>query len=125
MCRPKNYRELFNLRHTQAQNVVERIFGVVKRQFQLLVAAPEYDLATQAKMVPAICILHNFICIHDVDNIPVVEDTQSRYRGNGAPMGLGGDISNAERNEASELRESIAMAMWDSYKAVIANQNLN
>jgi hypothetical protein len=40
-------------------------------------------------------------------------------------MGLGGDISNAERNEASELRESIAMAMWNSYKAVIGNRNLN
>jgi hypothetical protein len=121
-CRPKNYRELFNLRHAQARNVIERIFGVVKRRFRLLVVAPEYDLATQAKMVPAICVLHNFIRIHDMDDIPVVEGFR---RATSAFVGLGGDISSAERNEASELRESIAIAMWDSYKSIIDGRNTN
>jgi hypothetical protein len=40
-------------------------------------------------------------------------------------MELGGDISNAERNAASDLRESIAMAMWNSYMDVIATRNQN
>ena len=124
-CRPKNYKELFNLRHSQARNVVKRIFGVVKRRFRLLVVAPEYDLATQAKMVPAICVLHNFIRIHDVDDIPEIEGFRSRGQATGALMGLGGDISNAERNRASELRESIAKAMWTSYQSIIDGQNQN
>ena len=124
-CRPKNYKELFNLQHSQARNVVKRIFGVVKGRFRLLVVAPEYDLATQAKMVPAICVLHNFIRIHDVDDIPEIEGFRSRGQATGALMGLGGDISNAERNRASELRESIAKAMWTSYQSIIDGQNQN
>lgn len=31
--RPQNREELYNLRHASARNVVERIFGVVKRRF--------------------------------------------------------------------------------------------
>jgi hypothetical protein len=75
-------------------------------------------------MVPAICVLHNFIRIHDVDDIPVIEGPQSRHQAS-ALMELGGDISNAERNATSELRESIAMAMWNSYMDVIATRNQN
>jgi hypothetical protein len=119
--RPKNYRELFNLRHAQVRNVIERIFGVVKRRFRLLVVAPEYNLATQAKMVPAICVLHNFIRIHDVDDIPTANDTHIQAEQPLMPImeGLGGDISTAERNRATELRESIAKAMWESYQGII------
>jgi hypothetical protein len=128
--RPKNYRELFNLRHAQARNVIERIFGVVKRRFRLLVVAPEYDLRTQAKMVPAICVLHNFIRIHDNDDLPEVHQVPGANHHQvpganhgvvvtGGVEGLGGDISSAERNQASELRDSIAKAMWDSYQYII------
>jgi hypothetical protein len=76
-------------------------------------------------MVPAICVLHNFIRIHDVDDIPEIEGFRSRGQATGALMGLGGDISNAERNRASELRESIAKAMWASYQSIIDGQNQN
>jgi hypothetical protein len=120
--RPKNYRELFNLWHAQARNVIERIFGVVKRRFRLLVVAPEYDLRTQAKMVPAICVLHNFIRIHDNDDLPEVHQVPGANHGvvvTGGVEGLGGDISSAERNQASELGDSIAKAMWDSYQYII------
>ena len=33
---PKNAKELFNLRHSSLRNVIERIFGVLKRQWQIL-----------------------------------------------------------------------------------------
>ena len=33
-----------------------------------MVAAPEYSLAVQAKLVPALCVLHNFIRIHDPED---------------------------------------------------------
>jgi hypothetical protein len=72
-CRPKNHREIFNLCHVKACNVIGRVFGIVKHRFQQLVVAPEYDLTTQAKMVPAICVLHNFIRIYDVDDLPIVD----------------------------------------------------
>ena len=34
--RPQNKYELFNLRHAQARNIIERIFGVLKNRFQIL-----------------------------------------------------------------------------------------
>lgn len=67
--RPQNYRELFNLHHAQAQNVIERIFGVVKQKFRIMIAAPEYSLEKQAKIILAICVLHNFIRVHDPEDI--------------------------------------------------------
>jgi hypothetical protein len=38
--RPANYKERFNLQHAQAQNVVERIFGVVNAGWEILTHAP-------------------------------------------------------------------------------------
>jgi hypothetical protein len=99
--RPKNYKELFNLRHAQARNVVERIFGVVKRRFTLMVAAPEYSIRTQAKMIPAMCTLHNFIRIHDPTDLPGDREYLRKWRERSPPKDinpeeLGGDISREE-----------------------------
>ncbi|KAF7371821.1 putative nuclease HARBI1-like protein [Mycena venus] len=65
---PKTPQELFNLRHSQARNVIERIFGIAKRRFAIFDATPEYPIETQAMLVPAVAAvaLHNFIRIHDV-----------------------------------------------------------
>jgi hypothetical protein len=72
-------------------------------------------------MVPAICTLHNFICIHDADDLPVVTETDGMAR---AYMGqLGGEVSSEERNRATELRESIAQAMWESYQNILNVNN--
>ena len=53
--------ELFNLRHAQLKNVIERIFGVIRGHFHIPNTAPEYSLKVQAKLVLVICALHNFI----------------------------------------------------------------
>jgi hypothetical protein len=90
---------------------------------QLLVVTPEYNLATQAKMVPAICLLHNFICVHNINDLPVVSESHGAVR---TQVGeLGRDVSLAERNRASELRESIAKAMWESYQSIINEKMVN
>ncbi len=36
--KPQNREELFNLRHSSLRNVVERIFGILKKRFPLLVS---------------------------------------------------------------------------------------
>ena len=63
--RPRNKEELFNLRHASARNVIERIFGVLKRHFRILLLAPEYSLQIQARIPAALCAIHNFITILD------------------------------------------------------------
>jgi len=55
---------LFNLRHSQCRNSIERIFGVVKRRFPILKTAPEYPFPSQVKLVLALTALHNFIKRH-------------------------------------------------------------
>jgi hypothetical protein len=52
-----------------ARNVVERIFGILKRRFHFLLLAPEYDMDIQSKVPPALCALHNFIRHNDPSDI--------------------------------------------------------
>jgi len=44
--KPENSKELFNLRHSLKRNVVERIFRVVKRKYQVLGTPLEYSMDT-------------------------------------------------------------------------------
>jgi hypothetical protein len=60
---PKNTKELFNLQHASLQNVVEQIFGVIKRKFKILGAYIEYSIDTQVHLVLALIGLYNFIRI--------------------------------------------------------------
>lgn len=114
--RPRNAKELFNLCHAQARNVVEEIFGVVKRRFRLITAAPEYALKKQAKMVLVICVLHNFIRVHDPedfdDNLPDEENTTTHASSDDHAS----FVSNEERRRANTLRDKIADNMWEQYQ---------
>jgi hypothetical protein len=57
--------ELFNHRHSSLRNVIERTFGILKQRFPILKHATSYQIKTQAHIVLACCILHNFITIED------------------------------------------------------------
>nr|XP_040243870.2 uncharacterized protein LOC120963323 [Aegilops tauschii subsp. strangulata] len=59
--RPQNAKELFNLRHAQLRNHIERIIGVVKKRFPVLKCASHYPIESQPDIVIACCALHNFI----------------------------------------------------------------
>jgi hypothetical protein len=72
-----------------------------------MVAAPEYDLPTQAKIPPALAVLHNFIWIHDPDYD--VQDGDDYEDGNNPHPSvaielehIGRHISQAEKDQASE-----------------------
>ncbi|KIL54102.1 hypothetical protein M378DRAFT_93143 [Amanita muscaria Koide BX008] len=98
-----------------------------------MVAAPEYDIHTQAKIPYALAALHNFIRIHDPDDNATTSydhaegshsrDTQSSHEINAE--NLGGNISQAERTRASERRDIIAKAMWEDYQNVLAEREVD
>jgi hypothetical protein len=44
---PINAKELFNLRHSSARNIIEQIFGILKNRFSILVIAPHYTMDVQ------------------------------------------------------------------------------
>jgi hypothetical protein len=125
--RPKTSQEIYNLRHAQARNVIERIFGVLKRRFVILVHPPEYSMSTQARIPPALCAIHNFIRIHDPMEINEFADEDVVDLDPGEPRGdlAEGPADRAERQQATEDRDDIAAAMWEDYTRICrARQNV-
>ena len=127
--RPQNSKELFNLRHASARNVIERIFGIVKKKFRLLSAGASYSVEDQTMMVLAICALHNFVRVHDADD----EDAAAMIIDNNEEFGypepaelrayLGTHhISQAENHRAADRRDNIAADMWQDYQDYLNEQ---
>ena len=83
LSRPRNYKELFNYQHALLRNHIERIFGLFKRHFKVLLVAQEYNLKTQAQLIPALAVIHNFIRIHDPGDLPESEDNYEGGNGDG------------------------------------------
>jgi hypothetical protein len=124
--RPSTKQELFNLRHSQARNVVERIFGVDKRQFSVLRAIPEYDLITQAKIPCAMAALHNFILKYDADwEAEEIDQDNGLINADQQPdeRELAAYISAEESDRASAWRDDIADQMWTGYQWELARRN--
>jgi DDE superfamily endonuclease len=63
--KPSTYQELFNLRHSSLRNVIERIFGILKRRFKCLNTPIEYPFDTQVQIVFALTGVHNWIRMHE------------------------------------------------------------
>jgi hypothetical protein len=59
--RPQNKEELFNLRHAQLRNAIERIFGVLKKKFFILASPAAFSIDVQIDLVLALTGLFNFI----------------------------------------------------------------
>jgi hypothetical protein len=114
--RPRDHKELFNLRHARVRNIIERIFGVLKKRFKVLLLAQEYSFTTQARIIPALAALHNFIITHDPSEISLqeVETEMNEDNGWGAHQAA---IPREERSRAVERRDGIALAMWEEYTA--------
>lgn len=126
--RPLTREELFNLRHASARNVVERIFGVLKGKWAILVRAPEYSMAMQARIPPAMAALHNFILQFDSEEREDILDTdlEDPNPGTRAQEQFGnladGPTPPIEKARSEARRDVIAQAMWDSYQQELQNR---
>lgn len=96
-----------------------------------MVAAPEYNLRTQAKIPLALACLHNFIRISDPDDeahndndYNDEEADNTRVHNEINPEHLGQHISSAEKDRASAARDTIAMAMWEDYLSKLAEREV-
>ena len=130
--RPQNKKELFNLRHASFRNIIERIFGVIKRRWRILSLPPEYSMTIQARIPAALAALHNFIREHDLnpeedevlqqgvqeldDNII---DQRERY-GPGTFINSGLTAGNF----ADARRDAIASQMWEDYLQYIEEHQI-
>ena len=122
--RPVNKEELFNLRHAQARNVIERIFGVLKRRFRILVIPPEYSYKVQAQIPSALCAIHNFIRIHDSQEGEIANPQNSEYSSSVPNPGDDGVrqmnyMEDDILDDATIRWDKIAQEMWNSYQSVL------
>ncbi|XP_034571864.1 protein ANTAGONIST OF LIKE HETEROCHROMATIN PROTEIN 1-like [Setaria viridis] len=56
-----NYKELFNHRHAQLRNHIERAFGVLKKRFPILKVGTFHPIENQIKIPAAAAVFHNLI----------------------------------------------------------------
>jgi len=123
--RPKDAYELFNLRHSSARNVIERIFGIIKLRFKIL----QFQHTAPSCRCSGLCALHNSIREYDSTGLVVSDPYPSDYRisrGLLAPEYYvqhaddPGELTALTAFEAEEReamiakRESMAQGMWDS-----------
>ena len=122
--RPRDYKELFNLRHAQLRNHIERTIGILKMRFPILKTGSHYPVNKQVDISVACCVLHNFIRLQngdmfwpnnsnveiDPDQIVDVPDGDHMYND---------DIQafNNCREVGNKKRDGIARRMWDHYIA--------
>ena len=146
---PKNPKELFNLRHAQLRNVVERIFGMLKRKFRILLCvSPEFPKSAQIKLIPGLAAIHNFNRLNRDDDDPIADEFEASFitedefgqllfpqldseavvelEGNSSlsqdDLHIG--ITAEETASAERHRDSIAALMWKDYQEVLAERAL-
>ena len=115
-----NSKELFNLRHASLRNVIERIFGVVKRKFKILAHKPEFSIDTQADLILGLFALWNFIrsrenasIQQEIDEFELVDEIvidQEETEGSSRTS------QGAGRKLMDEKRSCIAEATWIDYE---------
>jgi hypothetical protein len=54
-------KEIFNHAHSSFRNVIERVFGVLKMKWRILLDVPGYPIEKQKIIIIACMALHNFI----------------------------------------------------------------
>lgn len=116
--RPQNAQELFNLRHSSLRNVIERIFGVLKRQWQVLGGKGcEYSIESQVDLFCAIIGLYNFGKQCGEELFDSDDDAIQGIRIGEEDVEVVG-TGNAWMNQK---RDDIAAAMWIDYQGYIQN----
>ncbi|OAY85027.1 hypothetical protein ACMD2_19178, partial [Ananas comosus] len=57
----RNPKDLYNHRHAQLKNMVEKTFGILKKWFKILNHATPFPYKVQCMVAMACCVVHNFI----------------------------------------------------------------
>lgn len=116
--KPRSREELFNLRHASFRNVVERIFGVVKRRWRVAHETSAYDLVTSAKIISALVALHNFIRKHDQEDLPEPWDSDEEEENCEREE----EVERGAAGQAGLVRDRIANAMWSDYEGILTRR---
>ena len=99
----------------------ERIFGIFKSRFLIFKSAPPFPYKTQAELVLACVVLHNYLrkeCRSDLfpEEVVVADDNESDVQEIGEDENMDDDVQNGtqeqQRVNANNSRANIAATMW-------------
>jgi hypothetical protein len=120
---PRDYRELFNLRHAQLHGHIKRAVGMLKMRFPILNVATSYRKDTQLKIPAAAVALHNVIQRQGGDEellsgqtIPFVSRKTVTLPSGDDTYGYDVAAFNNECDMGNALRDGIAQRMWVDYE---------
>ncbi|XP_057495690.1 uncharacterized protein LOC130780691 [Actinidia eriantha] len=114
---PQSREEFFNMKHSAARNVVERVFGVLKMRFGILRSYSYYPIRTQCRIVTACCLLHNLIK-REMAMDPVEHEYTMWEQQNLDNVPLEEYITQVETStEWTEMRDNLATQMYDDWLA--------
>ena len=116
--KPRNKEELFNLRHAQLRNIIERAFGILKSMFPLLSMGKmrNYPLNKQIDLVNCSIFLYNFIRRRSLYDEPFLNE--DNLNDNNDDIDDDANNNNANDNDYAEAvawRNEIAANMWRDY----------
>ncbi|KAG2742872.1 hypothetical protein P692DRAFT_20697518, partial [Suillus brevipes Sb2] len=101
--------------HAMLRNAVEHIFGVIKRRFRILLLPPEYKMDIQARIPPALCLVHNVIRVHDPNDMMDYRNVLDAHILTDTGNLANGPPTEQARTRVSLRRDQIASEMWEAY----------
>ncbi|GJX42246.1 ALP1-like protein [Tanacetum coccineum] len=111
---PTTPKELFNMRHSSARNVIERCFSILKARWRILDDNLHYPVKLKDRIIMACCLLHNYVR-QEMPNDPF----EYEYESSEVIEDLGvGDrdyiTSVGTSNEWDAFRNDLAQSMFES-----------
>ncbi|KAL0458770.1 UNVERIFIED_CONTAM: hypothetical protein Slati_0504200 [Sesamum latifolium] len=120
---PQNARELFNLRHAAALNVIERSFSLLKTRWGILRSSSYYSIDVQSRIIVACCLLHNYVCMEMPDDLLECEVPKEPNNANILNMDF---VSSIETSTAwTAWRENLACNMYTEWAEPHINSKIH
>ena len=114
---PTTPKELFNMRHSSARNVIERCFGILKARWGILRDNSYYPIDLKNKIIMACCLLHNYI-----REEMATDPFENRFEPDEGTGDVGGGNDDnityvGVSTELTTFRNNLAQSMFDSWSA--------
>lgn len=105
---------LYNHRHAQVRNVIERTFGVLKMRFKILERMPSsLGFRKQTLVVMACCIIHNFIKMQNAPDRFFDASVNMEFTHDNAESVDSWELPSATDIAAGDvIRDNIKNALW-------------
>ena len=121
---PATKEELYNLRHSQLRNCIERIFGVLKKRFKIMVTPLSYELGDQVRLVRVLALLHNYIRRksggalgerYDPLYREMERELQQELQSREPARTYDGGSTTTTTKQFEQMRDDMARKMWSQY----------